>query len=70
MNLYYTPEELARALKVSGEMIRSRLRRGEIQGLRLGRVWRVPREEAMRLLGEEGLRALDEALAAEKEGRP
>ncbi len=68
--IYYTPEELARALKVSGEAVRARLRRGEIKGLRVGRLWRVPREEAERLLGAEGLRALDRELEREREGRP
>lgn len=51
MELYYTVEELARTLKVSEEAIRKRLRGGEIRGVRLGRTWRVPREEAARLLG-------------------
>jgi len=64
---YYTPEELARVLRVSAEAVRARLRRGEIRGLRLGRIWRVPREEAERLLGPEGLEALDREL--EREGR-
>jgi len=67
--IYYTPEELARALKVSGETVRARLRRGEIKGLRLGRIWRVPRDEVERLLGPEGLAALDRELEREQEGR-
>ncbi len=70
MAIYYTPDELARALKVSGETVRARLRRGEIKGLRFGRVWRVPRDEAERLLGAAALAALDQELEREKEGRP
>jgi len=53
-------EELARTLKVSEEAIRKRLRGGEIRGVRVGRTWRVPREEAARLLGSEAaLEAFD-----------
>lgn len=63
MELYYTVEELARTLKVSEEAIRKRLRGGEIRGVRVGWTWRVPREEAARLLGsEEALEAFDRSL--------
>lgn len=70
MATYYTPEELARVLRVSSESVRAWLRRGEIKGLRLGRLWRVPRDEAERLLGPEGLRALDRELDRKPEGHP
>jgi len=70
VGLYYTVEELARTLKVSEEAIRKRLRGGEIRGVRLGRTWRVPREEAARLLGgEEALEAFDRMKAAWPEGQ-
>ena len=58
MDLFYTPEEIARALKVSPETVRLRLRRGELTGVRFGRSWRIPRDEALRLLGEEALEEL------------
>ena len=58
MDLFYTPEEIARALKVSPETVRLRLRRGELEGMRFGRSWRIPRKEALRLLGEETLEEL------------
>ena len=59
MGLYYTPEEIARVMRVSRESVRRKLRLGEIEGVRFGRKWRVPRKEALRLLGEEALEALD-----------
>jgi len=68
--IYYTPDELARVLKVSSEAVWARLRWGEIKELRVGHLWRVPREEAERLLGTEGLRALDTGLERKREGRP
>ena len=68
MGLYYTVEELARTLKVSEEAIRKRLRGGEIRGVRVGRTWRGPREEAGRRLGgEEDLEGFDSM--KEKEGK-
>ena len=59
MGLYYTPEEIARVMRVSSESVRRKLRLGEIEGVRFGRKWRVPRKEVLRLLGEEALEALD-----------
>jgi len=59
MAIYYIPEELARALKVSSETVRAKLRRGEIKGLSFGQVRRVPRDEPERLLGVVALAALD-----------
>ena len=68
MDFYYTPEEIAQVLKVSSETVRLKLRRGEIEGVRFGRFWRVPRREALRLLGEEALEALERE--SQKEGHP
>ena len=72
MAIYYIPEELARALKVSSETVRAKLRRGEIKGLSFGQVRRVPRDEPERLLGVVALAALDmelQELEREMEGR-
>ena len=72
MDLFYTPEEIARALKVSPETVRLRLRRGELAGVRFGRSWRIPQKEALRLLGEEALEALaaGAARAGARSGQP
>ncbi len=51
--LFLTPEELAEALRVSPETVRRWLRTGEVKGQRAGRLWRVPWEEGVRLLGNE-----------------
>ncbi len=61
MNLYFTPEEIARVLRVSAETVRQKLRRGELAGVRFGRSWRIPRREALRLLGPETVAAIEEA---------
>jgi len=58
--LFLTPEELAEALRVSPETVRRWLRTGEVKGHRAGRLWRVPWEEGVRLLG--GEERLEEAL--------
>lgn len=60
--LFYTPEELAAALRLSGETIRRRLRSGQMQGLRIGDTWRVPREQVLLLLGDTSLSLLDAQL--------
>jgi len=65
MGLYYTPEEIARVMRVSRESVRRKLRQGEIEGVRFGRKWRVPRKEALRLLGKEALEALDHEIDRE-----
>ena len=65
MGLYYTPEEIARVMRVSRESVRRKLRQGEIEGVRFGRKWPVHRKEALRLLGEEALEALDREIDRE-----
>jgi excisionase family DNA binding protein len=50
---FYTPEELARLLRVSEETIRRKCRKKEIEARKLGRVWRIPREEVLKLVGDE-----------------
>ncbi len=58
--LFLTPEELARALRVDPETVRRWLREGQVRGQKAGRLWRVPWEEGVRLLG--GEERLEEAL--------
>lgn len=60
--LFYTPEELASVLRLSGETIRRRLRDGKLQGLRIGDTWRIPREQVLFLLGDASLELLDNQL--------
>jgi excisionase family DNA binding protein len=60
--LFYTPGELARALRLSSETIRRWLRTGETKGVRIGDTWRVPRSEVLALIGPEPLDALDAQL--------
>jgi excisionase family DNA binding protein len=38
---------------VSEETIRRKCRKKEIEARKLGRVWRIPREEALKLVGDE-----------------
>ncbi len=60
--LFYTPGELANALRLSGETIRRRLRTGETKGVRIGDTWRVPRTEVLELIGPDLLEVLDAQL--------
>lgn len=58
--VFYTPEELASVLKVSQETIRRMCRTQALGARKVGRAWRVPREEAARLVGSlEALEAID-----------
>lgn len=60
--LFYTPHELAGALRLSGETIRRKLRSGDLKGVRIGDTWRVPREEVLHLVGAGNLDAIDTQL--------
>ncbi|TSA79653.1 helix-turn-helix domain-containing protein [Deinococcus detaillensis] len=60
--LFYTPDELAGALRLSGETIRRKLRTGQWQGVRIGDAWRVPRAEVLHLIGPVNLDAFDAQL--------
>lgn len=62
--LFYTPDELAGVLRLSGETIRRRLRTGRLQGVQIGDAWRVPREAVLALVGAETLQAVDAQLDA------
>ncbi|GAA4012744.1 hypothetical protein GCM10022631_25590 [Deinococcus rubellus] len=48
--LFYTPSELANALRLSGETIRRRLRTGETKDVWIGNTWRVPRTKVLELI--------------------
>ena len=41
----YTPSELSEILKVSEELIRKLLRRDELKGSKVGKYWRVKKED-------------------------
>ncbi|WP_412030499.1 helix-turn-helix domain-containing protein [Deinococcus yunweiensis] len=62
--LFYTPDELASVLRLSGETIRRRLRSGTLKGVHIGDTWRVPREEVLGLIGAQTLGAFDAQLDA------
>lgn len=38
---FYTPSELSEILKVSEDLIRRLLRKGELKGIKIGKYWRV-----------------------------
>lgn len=51
---YYSPDEIARKLSVSGGTVREWLRTGQLQGVKLGRLWRIRESELRRFLKENG----------------
>ena len=48
-----TVQEVADALRVSAETVRNLIQRGELQGFRVGRVWRVRLDSVDRLVNVE-----------------
>ena len=46
----FTPAELAKMLRIRVTTLYEALKRGEIAALRVGRQWRIPKEEVERLL--------------------
>lgn len=44
-----TPDEMARALRVSGATVRNFIARGDVTASKVGRQWRIPRSELARL---------------------
>jgi len=49
----YTPEEVAKILKVSAKTVRSYLRKGELKGAKIGgREWRVTEEQIREFLAK------------------
>lgn len=51
---YWSPHELSNKLRVSPETVRRALRNKMIEGIRVGRQWRIPDSEYRRVL-ERGL---------------
>ena len=52
MSELLTVGEVAEHFRISSETVRALIRRGEIRAVRIGHVFRIPREEIARLLGE------------------
>jgi acetyl-CoA synthetase len=44
-NEYLTPEEIAKILKIHAKTVRTWLKEGELKGIRLKGVWRIPKSE-------------------------
>mgnify|MGYP001440906607 CR=1 FL=1 len=42
---FYTTEEVAKMFRVSMQTVQNWLRSGEIQGIKIGKQWRIPKEE-------------------------
>ncbi len=55
---FLTPGEVASVLRVSVEVIRRLLRRGELPAVRIGRTWRVDEDELQRWLRRGRLRGV------------
>lgn len=47
-----TVGEVAKHFRITSETVRGLIRRGEIRAVRIGHVFRIPREEFARLLGK------------------
>jgi excisionase family DNA binding protein len=48
-NVYYTHEEAAKILRVSPRTVLSLFKRGAVQGIKIGREWRVLGSDLLRL---------------------
>lgn len=44
MNKVYTPEEIAKGLNVAKITVYSWLQKGELKGIKAGKLWRITRE--------------------------
>ena len=49
---FYTPEEVARILKLNKETVRRKLRSGELKAFKAGKVWRIPSESLKEYQGQ------------------
>lgn len=49
---FYTPEETAEMLKIPISTIRKHLRDGDLQGHKVGRVWRIEHKQLLEYIGE------------------
>ena len=50
----YTVEEVAKMLKVSEQTVRTLIREGEIPAKRIGRVWRIKKEDFEAYMNTQG----------------
>lgn len=48
----FTPEEVAKILKIDPETVRRKLREGEYKGIQVGRRWRIKESELNRIQNE------------------
>jgi excisionase family DNA binding protein len=53
--LTFTADELADALHLAPSTVRLQCQRGEISATKHGRLWRIPRREYLRLVGEDAV---------------
>lgn len=49
---FYTAEELADYIKVSGQTVRAWIRDGKVHATKFGRSWRIAEEEVRRIVAE------------------
>ncbi len=49
---YYTADELADYLKISGQTVRAWIRDGKVKATKFGRSWRIADDELKRLVVE------------------
>jgi len=60
--MFFRPAEVAEVLALNPETIRKHIRCGNIKAVRIGKSWRIPRDEAIRAVGnEDALRRFDES---------
>jgi excisionase family DNA binding protein len=49
---FYTAEELAEYVKVSGQTVRAWIRDGKVKAVKFGRSWRIADDELKRIVAE------------------
>ncbi len=52
MEEYFTPDEIARKLKIDISTVYRWIREGRLKGVKIGHFWRVSETELNRLLGK------------------
>jgi excisionase family DNA binding protein len=50
-SLVFSCSQTAKLAQVSSALIRRMIQRGELKGIRVGKLWRIPRAEVSRLCG-------------------
>ena len=53
MERLLTPEEVAERLRLSVITVKKWLRQGKLQGVKVGKLWRVPEEEVKKVMCNE-----------------